>query len=245
MSSIAAEVSNSSPFEPSSSTSSTGSLDNSESSMSSSSVSNSAQLSDNSTASSGSMSISVNMSPEMQQATGNVPSGGTSGPTQVISAALANANFTAIPYLSHYLYPFQTDAFSSGVSDLVAASPASSSSSNSSYSNSSSTTDEPEAKKVKLSHYQYVNLIQNLKQSNSLSSINAQHMASAAVQLNYPSNSFFMVHKKLEERIGGILCCTVCLGVYFFGFLILSFWVLPEDAEKSKKTKLNVSFYVK
>jgi hypothetical protein len=27
------------------------------------------------------------------------------------------------------------------------------------------------------------------------------------------SASIYMVHKKLEERIGGILCCTVCLDL--------------------------------
>lgn len=26
-------------------------------------------------------------------------------------------------------------------------------------------------------------------------------------------SNIYMVHKKLEERIGGILCCTVCLDL--------------------------------
>lgn len=214
MSSLAAEVSNSSPFEPSSSTSAN-TIDNSESS-SSSSASNSVQnqLSiENSLSSpltsSGSSSTTLNPSIE-SQTNNNMNNSG------VASTALTNANFTAIPYLTHYLYPFQSESFLSAT-DLIAPSPASSASSNQSQNDahsSHSSMDEPEMKKVKLSHYQYVNLIQNLKQSNSLFSYNAHNTASAST-LNsvYSGNSIFMVHKKLEERIGGILCCTVCLGM--------------------------------
>ncbi len=80
--------------------------------------------------------------------------------------------------------------------------------------------DEPEAKKVKLAHYQYLNLIENLKQTNSVMSGGGgvggggggNNLTAA---LSYTNSSIFMVHKKLEERIGGILCCTVCLGWYF------------------------------
>ena len=30
---------------------------------------------------------------------------------------------------------------------------------------------------------------------------------------NDSNSNIYMVHKKLEERIGGILCCTVCLDL--------------------------------
>lgn len=81
--------------------------------------------------------------------------------------------------------------------------------------------DEPEAKKVKLAHYQYLNLIENLKQTNSMMNGGGNNNNLTAA-LSYTNSSIFMVHKKLEERIGGILCCTVCLGwsSFFFCFNI-------------------------
>jgi hypothetical protein len=65
--------------------------------------------------------------------------------------------------------------------------------------------DEPEIKKVKVSHFQY--LMENLK-SGGGNNLNTA--------MSYTNSSIFMVHKKLEERIGGILCCTVCLGKFIF-----------------------------
>ena len=74
--------------------------------------------------------------------------------------------------------------------------------------------DEPETKKVKVSHFQY--LMENLK-SGGGNNLNTA--------MTYTNSSIFMVHKKLEERIGGILCCTVCLGKCI---LYLSY--LPESS---------------
>jgi hypothetical protein len=63
---------------------------------------------------------------------------------------------------------------------------------------SSTLTDEPEHKKIKLTHY----AIKDLKhQTNLLNSFYQQN------------NNYYFGHKKLEERIGGILCCTVCLDL--------------------------------
>ncbi len=59
--------------------------------------------------------------------------------------------------------------------------------------------DEPELKKVKLVHYNFFKnhmFADNLKQQ----------------QMGQNSN-MYSHHKKLEERIGGILCCTVCLDL--------------------------------
>lgn len=97
------------------------------------------------------------------------------------------------------MYPFQSTTAQSP--------PSSFSNNNDTIGNS---TAEPETKKVKLSHYQYLNLIENLKNSNNLFSVNptpALPISSAG------SSNILMVHKKLEERIGGILCCTVCLDL--------------------------------
>ena len=71
--------------------------------------------------------------------------------------------------------------------------------------------DEPEHKKVKLAHFHYYHQSQlfadNYKQAN-------MHMSSKLMSTpNSMSNNIYMVHKKLEERIGGILCCTVCLDL--------------------------------
>lgn len=67
---------------------------------------------------------------------------------------------------------------------------------------------EPELKKVKLTHYQ-------LNSSNNNGNLKANDLLTAS---NYFLNdaslhNFLMAHKKLEERLGGILCCTVCLDL--------------------------------
>ena len=72
--------------------------------------------------------------------------------------------------------------------------------------------DEPELKKVKLAHFHYYQnqlFADSLKQANL--QISSKLMSSSAA--SSMSNNIYMVHKKLEERIGGILCCTVCLDL--------------------------------
>ena len=76
-----------------------------------------------------------------------------------------------------------------------------------------SAADEPELKKVKLAHFTF---FQNQLFADSL----AKQQHAAANMLSPPgytsaatSNSIYIAHKKLEERIGGILCCTVCLDL--------------------------------
>lgn len=74
--------------------------------------------------------------------------------------------------------------------------------------------DEPELKKVKLSHFH--SYYQNQLFNDSLKQANLQHMSSKLMSSSAASsmsNNIYMVHKKLEERIGGILCCTVCLDL--------------------------------
>lgn len=72
---------------------------------------------------------------------------------------------------------------------------------------------EPEFKKLKSNHYQY-NLNTNSFYYTTPSSINL-----TSADMYNPSggahnkDSIYLVHKKLEERIGGILCCTVCLDL--------------------------------
>ena len=63
---------------------------------------------------------------------------------------------------------------------------------------SSTLNDEPEHKKVKLTHY---SIKSDIKHQNMLSNFYNQN------------NNYYLGHKKLEERIGGILCCTVCLDL--------------------------------
>lgn len=63
--------------------------------------------------------------------------------------------------------------------------------------------DEPEFKKAKLTYYQLLN-----KQHLHNESAKSQSGTYGNAQTN-----MYGVHKKLEERIGGILCCTVCLDL--------------------------------
>ena len=59
---------------------------------------------------------------------------------------------------------------------------------------------EPELKKIKLTHYQIDSKLNMIGGDPS--------------QLNLDSNrSLLIPQRKLEERIGGILCCTVCLDL--------------------------------
>ena len=67
-----------------------------------------------------------------------------------------------------------------------------------------SSSEEPELKKVKLTHYQLSN--QFLLPEGLKSSQQSQNLSS--------NNSMYLtLHRKLEERIGNILCCTVCLDL--------------------------------
>ncbi len=72
--------------------------------------------------------------------------------------------------------------------------------------------DEPELKKVKLTNY-------NFFKSKLFADSVKQGMTSAGgacVQLYSGQTSppsIYTSHKRLEERIGGILCCTVCLDL--------------------------------
>ena len=87
--------------------------------------------------------------------------------------------------------------------------------------------DEPEIKKVKVSHFQY--LMENLK-SGGGNNLNTA--------MSYTNSSIFMVHKKLEERIGGILCCTVCLGkfiLYLSNLPEFSVFSTPLQSPRCKK----------
>ena len=58
--------------------------------------------------------------------------------------------------------------------------------------------EEPEQKKLKLSD-------KNPRGNTIIPDI--PELSSSSI------NNFYMVHKKLEERICGILCCTVCLDL--------------------------------
>ena len=63
--------------------------------------------------------------------------------------------------------------------------------------------DEPELKKVKLAHYTF------FKNHMFPDSLKQQQQMMASGQ----NSNMYSQHKKLEERIGGILCCTVCLDL--------------------------------
>jgi hypothetical protein len=70
--------------------------------------------------------------------------------------------------------------------------------------------DEPELKKVKLAHFHFY---QNQLFADNFKQANMQMSSKLISTPNSMSNNIYMVHKKLEERIGGILCCTVCLDL--------------------------------
>lgn len=65
----------------------------------------------------------------------------------------------------------------------------------SSQSNKDNNSDEPNSKKTKFGHQYFKN--QSLSDTPTSNS----------------KENLFIAHKKLEERIGGILCCTVCLDL--------------------------------
>lgn len=65
-------------------------------------------------------------------------------------------------------------------------------------------TEEPELKKVKLAHFNFF--------KNQLFPDSAKHGMKAYASQGRQQN-MYTNHKKLEERIGGILCCTVCLDL--------------------------------
>ena len=69
--------------------------------------------------------------------------------------------------------------------------------------------DEPEPKKVKLTHYQLNK--QYLIGPESMLLKQTQFTGGGGILES--STNMYAVHKKLEERIGGILCCTVCLDL--------------------------------
>ncbi len=71
--------------------------------------------------------------------------------------------------------------------------------------------DEPEFKKVKLSHL-HLNKQYLLGGADS-SKQHLSRFSGATSSSAEGANNMYAVHKKLEERIGGILCCTVCLDL--------------------------------
>jgi hypothetical protein len=79
--------------------------------------------------------------------------------------------------------------------------------------------DEPEFKKIKLTHLhlnkQYLlGAGEHLKHLSRFGNSAATSTSSSSnTESNSSSNNMYAVHKKLEERIGGILCCTVCLDL--------------------------------
>ncbi len=73
-------------------------------------------------------------------------------------------------------------------------------------------TEEPELKKVKLTNYNFFKsklYADSLKQGMTSS---ANMCTKSFIDKTSP-NSFYKNHKRLEERIGSILCCTVCLDL--------------------------------
>lgn len=70
--------------------------------------------------------------------------------------------------------------------------------------------DEPKMKKVKLNHFNFFKnqlFADGYKQQGNMMHGSGSNTSSQDLQ------AFYMNHKKLEDRIGGILCCTVCLDL--------------------------------
>jgi hypothetical protein len=70
---------------------------------------------------------------------------------------------------------------------------------------SSTSINEPELKKVKLTH-EFNQPEDSIRSSSKMA-------LSSSTDNPEMNNNLYLVHKKLEERIGGILCCTVCLDL--------------------------------
>ena len=72
--------------------------------------------------------------------------------------------------------------------------------------------EEPKLKKVKLNHYNYFKshlFAGGMAQSNNVMLGSGSGGAGGSCN----TSDFYVTHKKLEDRIGGILCCTVCLDL--------------------------------
>jgi hypothetical protein len=76
-----------------------------------------------------------------------------------------------------------------------------------------SSENEPEMKKVKLAHFNFFKnqlFADSLKREQNMMPNQGNYMPGMSGK---NSQSLYLNHKKLEERIGGILCCTVCLDL--------------------------------
>ena len=72
---------------------------------------------------------------------------------------------------------------------------------------------EPELKRMKPSSSSYGGQLVSLKESESMLLMDSGGGGGSRGGGGGGMSNIYMVHKKLEERIGGILCCTVCLDL--------------------------------
>lgn len=123
-----------------------------------------------------------------------------------ISTSINTMGVTSAPQNSMNLGPVEDTNNSSTTSSMSVAAAISGASATLAQSQ-----DEPKMKKVKLNHF---NFFKNQLFADSYKQQQSNMMHGSGSNTNSQDlQAFYMNHKKLEERIGGILCCTVCLDL--------------------------------